>query len=63
MRTLSQNEMQQVAGGTLCLLPKLILSLPKLLCLPKITLPKCDPKPPKCEPTPPPKCEPTPPKC
>lgn len=52
MRTLNPVEMQQVSGGTLCLLPKLVLSLPKLLCLPKVKLPKCDPKPPKCEPKP-----------
>lgn len=64
MRTLNEQEMQQVSGGFFFCLPK--ISLPKLtLCLPKIELPKCEPKaptPPKCEPTPP-KCEPAPKKC
>ena len=56
MRTLNEQEMQQVAGGFFFCLPKISF------CLPKIELPKCVPTPPKCEPKPP-KCEPTPPKC
>lgn len=62
MRTLDQQEMQQVAGGFFFCLPK--IKLPKLsLCLPKITLPKCEPvKPPVCEPKPP-VCQPKPKHC
>jgi hypothetical protein len=62
MRTLDQQEMQQVAGGFFFCLPK--ITLPKLsFCLPKITLPKCEPvKPPVCEPKPP-VCQPKPKTC
>jgi len=61
MRTLNEQEMQQVAGGFFLCLPK--ITLPKLTwCAPKISPPKCEPTPPKCEPKPP-KCEPKPRKC
>lgn len=60
MRTLNTQEMQQVAGGTLCLLPKLFAKLTS--CLPKVSVPKCEPKPPVCQPEPP-KCAPKPKHC
>ena len=53
MRTLNEQEMQQVAGGFFFCLPKISFCLPKInLCLPKIELPKCEPTPPKCTPAP-----------
>lgn len=58
MRTLNQQEMTAVAGGTLCLIKPLLNCLPKI----KITLPKCQPKPPVCAPKPP-VCKPKPPAC
>lgn len=59
MRTLNEQEMQQVSGGFFFCLPKFKIVLPKL-SLPKHPAPpRHVPKPaPKCEPKPAPKCEP-----